>query len=130
MQLEHESQSRREFYWSEQVRIQELAASGWYAQANGESEEAALALRRAAALEDAIEKRPVTPGPVMPAREQLADLLLEQGHAKEALTEYEASLLVAPGRRRALQGARAAAERAGDAAKAREFRLALERGTP
>jgi len=130
MELEHESQSRREFYWSEQVRIQELAASGWYAQANGESAEAALALRRAAALEDAIEKRPVTPGPVMPAREQLADLLLEQGHAKEALTEYEASLLVAPGRRRALQGARAAAERAGDAAKAREFRLALERGTP
>ena len=126
MQLEHDSQSLREYYWSEQVRMQELAASGWYAQANGESAEAELALRRAADLEDAIEKRPVTPGPVSPAREQLADLLLEQGHAKAALAEYETALGNSPGRRRLLLGAREAAKQLGDKEKERSYTRALE----
>jgi len=116
----------REYYWSEQVRIQVLAASGWYAQANGESAEAETALRRAADLEDAIEKRPVTPGPVIPAREQLADLLLEQGHAKEALAEYEGALSNSPGRRRALVGAQEAAKRLGDEGRSERYRKLLE----
>jgi len=125
MYLEKELQNLQEYYWAEQVRIQELAASGWYAQANGESAEAETALRRAADLEDALEKRPVTPGPVAPAREQLADLLLEQGHAKEALAEYEASLRNSPGRRRALLGAREAARRVGNEEKVRFYTKAL-----
>jgi len=126
MGLEKDSQSLREAYWAEQVRIQVLAASGWYAQANGESTEAETALRRAADLEDAIEKRPVTPGPVTPAREQLADLLLEQGHAREALAEYETSLRSSPGRRRALTGALEAARKLDDAGKVRLYTKALE----
>jgi len=128
--LEKDSQSLQETYWAEQVRVQELAASGWYAQANGESAEAETALRRAADLEDALEKRPVTPGPVTPAREQLASLLLEQGHAKEALAEYEAALANSPGRRRALMGAREAAKRAGNEEKVRSYTKALEPATP
>jgi hypothetical protein len=52
----------------------------------------------------------VTPGPIVPAREQLGDLLLEQNHPKLALREFEATLLVAPGRRGARQGAAHAAE--------------------
>ena len=39
---------------------------------------------------DAIEKLPVTPGPIIPAREQLGDLLLEQNHPDLALKEFEA----------------------------------------
>ena len=127
--LQQASQSLREPYWAEQVRIQVLEADGWYAQANGESTEAETALRRAADLEDGIEKRPVTPGPVTPAREQLADLLLEQGHAKEALAEYENALGNSPGRRGALQGALAAAEKSKDEPKARLYRLALQKSS-
>ena len=126
MQLEKNSQSLRESYWAEQVRIQVLSASGWYAQANSESAQAETALRRAADLEDAIEKRPVTPGPVTPAREQLADLLLEQGHAKEALAEYESSLRASPRRRGALTGALEAAKYVGNQEKVRLYSKALE----
>jgi len=98
------------------------------AQASGKSAEAVTDLRKAADEEDGIEKRPVTPGPVIPAREQLADLLLEQGHAQEALAEYETALLTSPGRRGALEGAVQAAEQAGAESKARKYRLVLQKG--
>ena len=75
--------------------------------------EQALALMRSVADEDAIEKLPVTPGPIVPAREQLGDLLLEQNQAGLALKEFQAALANAPGRRGALQGATHAAELAG-----------------
>ncbi len=42
----------------------------------------------AADQEDALEKLPVTPGPIVPAREQLAELLLAQKRAKEAVQEF------------------------------------------
>ena len=54
--------------------------------------------------EDAIEKLPVTPGPIVPAREQLGYLLLEQNHPTLALKEFQIALVNAPGRRGALQG--------------------------
>ncbi|HUG24800.1 hypothetical protein [Piscinibacter sp.] len=49
-------------------------------------------LAKAAAREDASEKHVVTPGPILPAREILATVLLEQGTAAEALHEFEAVL--------------------------------------
>jgi hypothetical protein len=56
-------------YWADQVEVQRLAVAGWTARAKGESESALLFLRSAADLEDTSEKMPVTPGPVIPARE-------------------------------------------------------------
>jgi len=71
-------------------------------------------LRRAAAdEEDAIEKLPVTPGPIVPAREQLGYLLLEQNHPDIAVEEFKTALVNAPGRRGALRGAAQAAEISG-----------------
>jgi Tfp pilus assembly protein PilF len=70
-------------------------------------------MRAAADEEDAIEKLPVTPGPIVPAREQLGYLLLEQDHPGPALKEFETALANAPGRRGALQGAAHAAELSG-----------------
>ena len=67
-------------------------------------------MRTSADEEDAIEKLPVTPGPVLPAREQLGFLLLEQNHPSQALGEFRTALANAPGRRGALQGAARAAE--------------------
>ncbi len=67
-------------------------------------------MREAADEEDAVEKLPVTPGPIVPAREQLGDLLLEQDHPGPALKEFQTALVNAPGRRGALQGAKRAAE--------------------
>ena len=61
-------------------------------------------MRAAADDEDTIEKLPVTPGPIIPAREQLGDLLLEQNRPDLALKEFKAVLVNTPGRRGALQG--------------------------
>ena len=112
---------RKDVYWAEQVEIQRLAGAAWLAHAEGKAEEAHTQLRAAADREDRSEKHPVTPGSVLPARELLGDLLLEQGRAEEALAAYETSLQSAPGRFRSLAGAARAAGRAGSPAKARDY---------
>ena len=78
-------------------------------------------MRAAADLDDATEKHPVTPGAILPAREQLGELLLELGRPAEALAEFEASLKRAPRRLAGLYGAARAARLAGDGAKARTY---------
>jgi tetratricopeptide (TPR) repeat protein len=112
-------------YWTTQVHVQFLEAQGWIASAQGKPEEAIGLLRSAANEEDDVEKLPVTPGPIVPAREQLAEMLLSLNRPKEALTEFETSLVFAPGRRGALSGAARAAELLGDTKKAQQLRAAL-----
>jgi len=113
------------FDWATQVEIQRRAASAWVARAEKRDESAVTLMRSAADLEDSTDKHPVTPGAVLPAREQLADLLLELGRADVALIEYEASLRTAPARFDTYSGAALAAERAGNTKKAEEFRERL-----
>ena len=93
-----------EAYWAEQVAIQELSARGWLDHAAGRDTEALARLREAAAREEATEKAAVTPGPLLPARELLADLLLDLGKATDAAAEYRKVLEREPGRRRSLDG--------------------------
>ncbi len=106
-------------YWVEQVDIQADIVAALALCAEDQAESCIEALRAAAAREDATEKHVVTPGPILPAREILADILLEQGRPEEALAEYEAVLLKEPNRYRALAGAAQAAQEAGDMDKAR-----------
>jgi hypothetical protein len=108
-------------YWANQAEIQRLAVAGWIARAEGRNDEAVTLLRQAADREDATEKHPVTPGSIQPAREMLAELLLELGQASQALAEFEASQKVDPNRLHGLAGAARAAERAGDRARARRY---------
>ncbi len=110
-------------YWAEQVEIQRLAAEGWIARAENRDEEAVTLLRSAADREDATEKHPVTPGAVLPAREMLADLLLELERPEQALAEYERAIQDTPNRLNALSGAARAAQLAGDRGKARHYYL-------
>jgi Tfp pilus assembly protein PilF len=77
----------------------------WSAQTDGKPEEAVKLMHAAADEEDATEKLPVTPGPIIPAREQLGSLYLQQGQPNLALKEFETALVNAPGRRGALQDA-------------------------
>jgi len=116
---------RKDGYWAGQVEVQRLAAGAWIARAEGRNTEAASMMRAAADAEDASEKHPVTPGQVLPAREQLGDLLLDQGQAKDALAAYEASLTVAPGRFNSLLGAMRAAIKSGEGSRARRHAAAL-----
>ena len=97
-------------YWATQVQIQSQELTAWANQAEGKKTEALKLMRDAADEEDAIEKLPVTPGPILPAREQLGELLLEQGHPDLASKEFESALRNSPGRRRSLDGASRAAQ--------------------
>ena len=101
-------------YWATQTEVLADSARAWQAKAKGDNDGATQRLAAAADKEDAIEKRPVTPGPIVPAREQLADMLLELGRPADALREYRSALTLAPGRRGSVSGAATAAARVGD----------------
>ena len=110
-QIEQQLRSSNNNYWATQTAILKREVMAWSAQADGKPGNAVALMREAADEEDAIEKLPVTPGPIVPAREQLGDLLLEQDQPGLALKEFQAALVNAPGRRGALQGAKRAVER-------------------
>jgi len=109
--IENQLQVAGDVYWATQVKIMKREVMAWSAQAEGKHDEAVTRMREAADEEDAIEKLPVTPGPIVPAREQLGDLLLEQGHPQLAYQEFAKALESTPGRRGALRGAARSAER-------------------
>jgi hypothetical protein len=113
--------AKKDVYWSTQVEIQRQTASAWLAFFRGETGEALRQMRVAADLEGTTEKNSVTPGSIVPARELLAEMLVEAGQAPAALLEYEASLAVAPNRFNGLYGAAHAAELAGDRGKAAQL---------
>lgn len=97
-------------YWATLTRVLADSARAWQHQARGHTDAAIALLRTAADREDASEKLPVTPGPIVPAREQLGDLLLEAGRPADALREFRTALKDAPGRRGATSGVAKALE--------------------
>ncbi len=109
-QIEVQLRTSANDYWATQVGILVREVMAWSAQASGKPDGAVAVMREVADEEDAIEKLPVTPGPIVPAREQLGYLLLEQNQPALALKEFEMALANAPERRGALQGAAHAAE--------------------
>jgi len=114
-----------EYDWRKQIQIERQIAEAWLAKADGRVDDATRLMRTAAELDDATEKHPVTPGAILPAREQLGELLLTTGHPAEALKEYESSLQRAPRRLVSLYGAAQAAKLAGDGEKANGYFAAL-----
>ena len=101
-------------YWAEQTEILRLAAEGWVSFARGGRDAGLALLREAAEREGRTDKHPVTPGPLMPAREQLAEMLLLMNRPDEARREFEAVQETEPRRFRAVYGAGRSAELAGD----------------
>jgi len=94
-----------EEFWAEQVAVQHLGAQAWLAFAQRRVPAALSLMREAAAREDATEKNAVTPGPLVPARELLGDMLLELNRPAEARAEYRATLRKEPNRRHSLRRA-------------------------
>lgn len=110
-------------YWARQVEIQATAVAAWSALAVGKKEEALRQMESAAELEDGTEKSAVTPGPLSPARELLAEMLLQMNEPSKALEQFEATLKKEPRRFRSLYGAAHAAQLSGSGdASQRYFR--------
>jgi len=120
-QLRDSSTDPRLDYFKRQLDLQIQAASAWVTYSEGKKDEAVNLLRRAADAEDILGKHPVSPGALVPAREQLGDLLLKLDRPKEAEREFEAALKIYPGRFRGLYGAAQAAEQIGEKEKADHY---------
>lgn len=95
-------------YWTMETDALLKEAQAWQLVQKGDPNGAVALMRAAADEEDAFEKPPVSPGPVVPAREQLGELLLLQGKNVDAAHEFQTALTYSPGRRGALAGASAA----------------------
>jgi len=108
-------------YWANQVEIQLMTARAWLGYAEGKQQQALERMRRAAEKESDTEKHPITPGEVLPARELLADMLLDMGRHQEAHEQYLKALERSPNRFNSLYGAGRAAELAGDDTRAAEY---------
>jgi tetratricopeptide (TPR) repeat protein len=119
--LHKQLETAKNTYWATEVEVQQLAAAAWIAHAKGDAAQGATLMRAAADLEDRNEKHIVTPGRVLPARELLGEMLLEQKQPAEALKAFEASQVREPNRFRNYAGSAKAAEMMGDQAKAREY---------
>jgi hypothetical protein len=118
-----------EAYWAEQVAIQQLEARAALYVAEGAPTEALKAMFEAVKREDATEKSAVTPGPIAPAHELLADMYLEMRRHREALAHYRDALVKEPGRFRSLYGAMKSAQAIGDRQLQGEFAAAIEKMT-
>jgi tetratricopeptide (TPR) repeat protein len=92
-------------------------AEAWVLHAQGENEEALAMLRRLADQEDKIGEESTG----IPAREMLADMLLDMKQPADALVEYRTDLKWNPDRFDGLYGAAQAAEQANDQEQATQY---------
>ncbi|HEY2091877.1 MAG TPA: hypothetical protein VGJ81_08320 [Thermoanaerobaculia bacterium] len=108
-------------YWADQVDVQRRASQAWIAWTEGHHDDALNAMRSAADLEDSMDKSPVTPGAIVPAREMLGEMLLDGNRPADALEAFERSLTESPNRLNALTGAARAAQLSGNRTKAASY---------
>ncbi|HXW17092.1 MAG TPA: hypothetical protein VEJ39_02235 [Candidatus Acidoferrales bacterium] len=92
-----------------QVSVERQETAAWADYANGKKDDAVKEMRAAADQEDADAPEIA----MIPAREMLADMLLEMNQPAEALVEYEKNQKESPNRFNGLYGAARAAELAG-----------------
>jgi tetratricopeptide (TPR) repeat protein len=126
-QLEAVMQKVGEDLFARNIRMLHLELDAWIAHVDGKQDASVSLMEEAVALEESTPKHAVTPGPTLPARELLGDLLMEQNQPARALRAYQRSLEVYPQRFNSLLGAARAARASGNAASARKYHLQLLR---
>jgi tetratricopeptide (TPR) repeat protein len=110
---------------STRVRIDRAEMLAWVAFAEADAGEAVKQMRAAADLQDEVGQGEVD----IPAREMLADILLDFQQPQNALIEYRKALQMSPNRFNGLFNAGRAAEAAGDKAVAGQFYATLLQNT-
>ena len=112
--------AQQDYDWASQVEVQRLAAEAWVLHAEGRHDEALNMMRSAAALEEKTEKHPATPGPVLPARELIGEMLMDLNRPGLAVREFEAVSRAAPNRFNSLYASARASELSGQHWRARQ----------
>ena len=107
----------KDAYLAEYMDTDRDEIRAWVAFAEGKNDEAAQIMRAVADKQDAHGKGEVE----IPAREMLADILLESNHPEQALAEYERSMTIDPNRFNGLYGAARAAEMAKQPSTAEKY---------
>jgi Tetratricopeptide repeat len=110
--------AQKDTYKANQVMIQIKTGEAWIQLEEKKLTEALQLMNMAADMEDKTEKSPVTPGEVIPAKELLADMLLQLNKPAEALVAYEADLKKHPNRFNGLYGAALVCEKINNIEKA------------
>jgi tetratricopeptide (TPR) repeat protein len=120
-ELEAATRAAGEELFARNIQVLRLELNAWVAHVEGRRESSVALMREAADLEASTPKHAVTPGPSLPAHEQLGDLLMEQNQPEEALAAYQRSMAFYPRRFNGLLGAARAARALGDESLARTF---------
>lgn len=120
-ELESATREAGEELFARNIQVLRLELNAWVAHVEGRRESSVAMMREAAELEASTPKHAVTPGPTLPAHEQLGDLLMEQDLPGEALAAYQQSMALYPRRFNGLLGAARAARALGDDTQARNF---------
>ena len=118
---------QKDAYKANQVQIQIKSGEAWINFKERKNKEALMLMNMAADMEDKTEKHPVTPCEVIPAKELLADMLLQMNEPGKALEAYESNLKKHPNRFNGIYGAGLSAERSGKSEKARPYYTQLLR---
>jgi hypothetical protein len=113
----HNRLVREKSEFADAVEDDRKAAQAWLAFAEGKIDEALEALRPIADKEDSVGDEPEG----TPAREMIADMLLEAKRPQQALAEYQTDLKLYPKRFDGLYGAARAAEAAGKPDQATQY---------
>ena len=116
-------------YFRTEVEVHAESVESWILFAEGDSKKALKKASRAADLEDSVDKHPVTPGEVLPARELYADMLFETGQIQNSLEQYQAVLAGSPNRLNALLGVLRATTRLGHSETAEQVRQVIQKQT-
>lgn len=101
-------------YWAILVDSQRKSVESWIMFSKGQKIQALELMTLAADLEDSVDKHPVTPGAVLPARELLGDMLIELGQYEESIAAYERALEISANRLRSLTGIKTAEQLSSD----------------
>jgi hypothetical protein len=113
----HKKLAAQKSEFADSVEDDRKQAQAWLLFAEGKDDDAVEAMRTIADKEDSLGEEPEA----IPAREMMADMLLEAKRPQPALAEYQTDLKLNPNRFDGLYGAARAAEAAGQQKDATEY---------
>ena len=120
-ELDQEIENEGNVYKIQQSKIQIMQIEALMFFLDGKQEEALALAKEAVEMEELVGVHGVTPGKIMPAREFLADMLLDMNKPAQALEAYQLNLKRNPYRFNGIYGAAVSAKKLGEQEQATTY---------